>query len=300
MANKKQRGLELAKTEERLSGIPKGGSTRTSMTKAEKIAYKLALSTLGVSAAALGTKALIKAGTQLLAKKTAQKQAIKKGRATTAAKRAEGKAEKTGEHWSKLQDKAAKQKPKSPKKGSMEDPWRLVGGAKDSGPDFDEPTPYEKLTGKEIESEESMLKRKYGPEVKKLLGKISRDIEPTKKSKLLEEVVKKRKPRKKIVGLLKQRSISNKQEHLRSMEKQEYINKILEAAKKRNVDKSKWKEIETLAEEQWLKANNPKYLQWLKDTKRYPKKKGGVVKKKVKKGYTKKYANGSGVRKARR
>jgi len=284
MANKKQRGLELAKTEERLSGIPKGGSTRTSMTKAEKIAYKLALSTLGVSAAALGTKALIKAGTQLLAKKTAQKQAIKKGRATTAAKRAEGKAEKTGEHWSKLQDKAAKQKPKSPKKGSMEDPWRLVGGAKDSGPDFDEPTPYEKLTGKEIESEESMLKRKYGPEVKKLL----------------EEVVKKRKPRKKIVGLLKQRSISNKQEHLRSMEKQEYINKILEAAKKRNVDKSKWKEIETLAEEQWLKANNPKYLQWLKDTKRYPKKKGGVVKKKVKKGYTKKYANGSGVRKARR
>ena len=284
MANKKQRGLELAKTEERLSGIPKGGSTRTSMTKAEKIAYKLALSTLGVSAAALGTKALIKAGTQLLAKKTAQKQAIKKGRATTAAKRAEGKAEKTGEHWSKLQDKAAKQKPKPPKKGSMEDPWRLVGGAKDSGPDFDEPTPYEKLTGKEIESEESMLKRKYGPEVKKLL----------------EEVVKKRKPRKKIVGLLKQRSISNKQEHLRSMEKQEYINKILEAAKKRNVDKSKWKEIETLAEEQWLKANNPKYLQWLKDTKRYPKKKGGVVKKKVKKGYTKKYANGSGVRKARR
>ena len=284
MANKKQRGLELAKTEERLSGIPKGGSTRTSMTKAEKIAYKLALSTLGVSAAALGTKALIKAGTQLLAKKTAQKQAIKKGRATTAAKRAEGKAEKTGEHWSKLQDKAAKQKPKSPKKGSMEDPWRLVGGAKDSGPDFDEPTPYEKLTGKEIESEESMLKRKYGPEVKKLL----------------EEVVKKRKPRKKIVGLLKQRSISNKQEHLRSMEKQEYINKILGAAKKRNVDKSKWKEIETLAEEQWLKANNPKYLQWLKDTKRYPKKKGGVVKKKVKKGYTKKYANGSGVRKARR
>ena len=284
MANKKQRGLELAKTEERLSGIPKGGSTRTSMTKAEKIAYKLALSTLGVSAAALGTKALIKAGTQLLAKKTAQKQAIKKGRATTAAKRAEGKAEKTGDHWSKLQDKAAKQKPKSPKKGSMEDPWRLVGGAKDSGPDFDEPTPYEKLTGKEIESEESMLKRKYGPEVKKLL----------------EEVVKKRKPRKKIVGLLKQRSISNKQEHLRSMEKQEYINKILEAAKKRNVDKSKWKEIETLAEEQWLKANNPKYLQWLKDTKRYPKKKGGVVKKKVKKGYTKKYANGSGVRKARR
>ena len=284
MANKKQRGLELAKTEERLSGIPKGGSTRTSMTKAEKIAYKLALSTLGVSAAALGTKALIKAGTQLLAKKTAQKQAIKKGRATTAAKRAEGKAEKTGEHWSKLQDKAAKQKPKSPKKGSMEDPWRVVGGAKDSGPDFDEPTPYEKLTGKEIESEESMLKRKYGPEVKKLL----------------EEVVKKRKPRKKIVGLLKQRSISNKQEHLRSMEKQEYINKILEAAKKRNVDKSKWKEIETLAEEQWLKANNPKYLQWLKDTKRYPKKKGGVVKKKVKKGYTKKYANGSGVRKARR
>ena len=284
MANKKQKALELAKTEERLSGIPKGGSTRTSMTKAEKIAYKLALSTLGVSAAALGTKALIKAGTQLLAKKTAQKQAIKKGRATTAAKRAEGKAEKTGEHWSKLQDKAAKQKPKSPKKGSMEDPWRLVGGAKDSGPDFDEPTPYEKLTGKEIESEESMLKRKYGPEVKKLL----------------EEVVKKRKPRKKIVGLLKQRSISNKQEHLRSMEKQEYINKILEAAKKRNVDKSKWKEIETLAEEQWLKANNPKYLQWLKDTKRYPKKKGGVVKKKVKKGYTKKYANGSGVRKARR
>ena len=284
MANKKQRGLELAKTEERLSGIPKGGSTRTSMTKAEKIAYKLALSTLGVSAAALGTKALIKAGTQLLAKKTAQKQAIKKGRATTAAKRAEGKAEKTGEHWSKLQDKAAKQKPKSPKKGSMEDPWRLVGGAKDSGPDFDEPTPYEKLTGKEIESEESMLKRKYGPEVKKLL----------------EEVVKKRKPRKKIVGLLKQRSISNKQEHLRSMEKQEYINKILGAAKKRNVDKSKWKEIETLAEEQWLKANNPEYLQWLKDTKRYPKKKGGVVKKKVKKGYTKKYANGSGVRKARR
>ena len=283
MANKKQRGLELAKTEERLSGIPKGGSTRTSMTKAEKIAYKLALSTLGVSAAALGTKALIKAGTQLLAKKTAQKQAIKKGRATTAAKRAEGKAEKTGEHWSKLQDKAAKQKPKSPKKGSMEDPWRLVGGAKDSGPDFDEPTPYEKLTGKEIESEESMLKRKYGPEVKKLL----------------EEVVKKRKPRKKIVGLLKQRSISNKQEHLRSMEKQEYINKILEAAKKRNVDKSKWKEIETLAEEQWLKANNPKYLQWLKDTKRYPKKKGGVVKKKVKKGYTKKYAKGSGVRKAK-
>ena len=284
MANKKQKALELAKTEARLSGIPKGGSTRTSMTKAEKIAYELALSTLGVSAAALGTKALIKAGTQLLAKKTAQKQAIKKGRATTAAKRAEGKAEKTGEHWSKLQDKAAKQKPKSPKKGSMEDPWRLVGGAKDSGPDFDEPTPYEKLTGKEIESEESMLKRKYGPEVKKLL----------------EEVVKKRKPRKKIVGLLKQRSISNKQEHLRSMEKQEYINKILEAAKKRNVDKSKWKEIETLAEEQWLKANNPKYLQWLKDTKRYPKKKGGVVKKKVKKGYTKKYANGSGVRKARR
>ena len=283
MANKKQRGLELAKTEERLSGIPKGGSTRTSMTKAEKIAYKLALSTLGVSAAALGTKALIKAGTQLLAKKTAQKQAIKKGRATTAAKRAEGKAEKTGEHWSKLQDKAAKQKPKSPKKGSMEDPWRLVGGAKDSGPDFDEPTPYEKLTGKEIESEESMLKRKYGPEVKKLL----------------EEVVKKRKPRKKIVGLLKQRSISNKQEHLRSMEKQEYINKILGAAKKRNVDKSKWKEIETLAEEQWLKANNPEYLQWLKDTKRYPKKKGGVVKKKVKKGYTKKYAKGSGVRKAK-
>ena len=283
MANKKQKALELAKTEARLSGIPKGGSTRTSMTKAEKIAYELALSTLGVSAAALGTKALIKAGTQLLAKKTAQKQAIKKGRATTAAKRAEGKAEKTGEHWSKLQDKAAKQKPKSPKKGSMEDPWRLVGGAKDSGPDFDEPTPYEKLTGKEIESEESMLKRKYGPEVKKLL----------------EEVVKKRKPRKKIVGLLKQRSISNKQEHLRSMEKQEYINKILEAAKKRNVDKSKWKEIETLAEEQWLKANNPKYLQWLKDTKRYPKKKGGVVKKKVKKGYTKKYAKGSGVRKAK-
>ena len=70
---------------------------------------------------------------------------------------------------------------------------------------------------------------------------------------LLGEVIKKRKPRKKIVGLLKQRSISNKQEHLRSMEKQEYINKILEAAKKRNVDKSKWKEIETLAEEQWLK-----------------------------------------------
>mgnify|MGYP006406745371 FL=1 len=254
MANKKQRALKLAKTEARLSGIPKGGSTRTGMTKAEKIAYELALSTLGVSAAALGTKALIKAGTQLLAKKTAQKQAIKKGRATTAAKRTEGEVEKTGEYWSKLQDKAVKQKPKSPKKGSMEDPWRLVGDVEDS---------HETA------------------------------------ARLLGEVIKKRKPRKKIVGLLKQRSVSNKQEHLRSMEKQEYINKILGAAKKRNVDKSKWKEIETLAEEQWLKANNPEYLQWLKDTKRYPKKKGGVVKKKVKKGYTKKYAKGGGVRKVR-
>ena len=249
MASKKQRALKLAKTEARLSGIPKGGSTRTSMTKAEKIAYELALSTLGVSAAALGTKALIKAGTELLAKKTAQKQAIKKGRATTAAKRAEGEAEKTGEYWSKLQDKAVKQKPKSPKKGSMENPWRLVGDVEDS---------HETA------------------------------------ARLLGEVIKKRKPRKKIVGLLKQRS---EQEYLRSMTKQQYISKTLAEAKKyagitgKNVDKSKWKEIETLAEKEWLKAN-----------KRPPtsKKKGGVVKKKVKKGYTKKYANGGGVRKARR
>ena len=52
MANKKQRALELAKTEARISGIPKGGSTRTGMTKAEKLAYEAALVAMPIGAGA--------------------------------------------------------------------------------------------------------------------------------------------------------------------------------------------------------------------------------------------------------
>ena len=48
MANKKQRALELAKTEARISGIPKGGSALTGMSEAEKLAY----ATIGLATSA--------------------------------------------------------------------------------------------------------------------------------------------------------------------------------------------------------------------------------------------------------
>jgi len=53
MANKKQRALELAKTEARISGIPKGGSTRTGTSEAEGFAYQLAGT--GLSAGMIGS-----------------------------------------------------------------------------------------------------------------------------------------------------------------------------------------------------------------------------------------------------
>jgi len=53
MANKKQRALELAKTEASISGIPKGGSTRTGTTPAEELAYGLAGT--GISAGMIGS-----------------------------------------------------------------------------------------------------------------------------------------------------------------------------------------------------------------------------------------------------
>jgi len=53
MANKKQKALELAKTEARISGIPKGGSTRTGTTPAEEFAYQLA--GMGISAGMIGS-----------------------------------------------------------------------------------------------------------------------------------------------------------------------------------------------------------------------------------------------------
>ena len=48
MANKKQQALEPAKTEARISGIPKGGSTLTGMSEAEKLAY----ATIGLATSA--------------------------------------------------------------------------------------------------------------------------------------------------------------------------------------------------------------------------------------------------------
>ena len=53
MANKKQRALELAKTEARISGIPKGGSTRTGTTPSEELAYQL--TGMGISAGMIGS-----------------------------------------------------------------------------------------------------------------------------------------------------------------------------------------------------------------------------------------------------
>jgi len=52
MPNKKQSALELAKTEERLSGIPKGGSTLKGTSKAERKA--LVATALGISGVAAG------------------------------------------------------------------------------------------------------------------------------------------------------------------------------------------------------------------------------------------------------
>jgi len=48
MANKKQQALEPAKTEARISGIPKGGSALTGMSEAEKLAY----ATIGLATSA--------------------------------------------------------------------------------------------------------------------------------------------------------------------------------------------------------------------------------------------------------
>ena len=63
MANKKQRALELAKTEARISGIPKGASTRTGLTGAEKTAYELASYLVGgIGAAKLLAKGVSKVG----------------------------------------------------------------------------------------------------------------------------------------------------------------------------------------------------------------------------------------------
>ena len=103
MANKKQRALELAKTEARISGIPKGGSALTGMSEAEKLAYGIigtgtSARMIGSSTAGLAKlyklyKAEKKAGkidwkgtdTQLVAKKQAKKiigRAKKKARKT--------------------------------------------------------------------------------------------------------------------------------------------------------------------------------------------------------------------------
>ena len=56
---KKTRALELAKTEARLEGIPKGGSRRTGISEGEKVALEVLLSTIPM-AAALKTVSAVK------------------------------------------------------------------------------------------------------------------------------------------------------------------------------------------------------------------------------------------------
>jgi hypothetical protein len=79
MATKKQQAVELAKTEARISGIPKGGSTRTGMTKAEKLASEAVLMAIPIGAAATLTKAASKiARSGKLGKSIAAKSSKKK------------------------------------------------------------------------------------------------------------------------------------------------------------------------------------------------------------------------------
>ena len=78
MANKKQRALELAKTEASISGIPKGGSTRTGTTPAEELAYGLAGT--GISAGMIGSS--VKGMAKLYKLYKAEKKASKTSKLT--------------------------------------------------------------------------------------------------------------------------------------------------------------------------------------------------------------------------
>ena len=73
MAAKKQQAVELAKTEARISGIPKGGSTRTGMSDTEKASLEVLLATMPMGAALKAVKASKKALTP--ASKTIRKRA---------------------------------------------------------------------------------------------------------------------------------------------------------------------------------------------------------------------------------
>jgi|3_EtaG_2_1085321.scaffolds.fasta_scaffold121777_1 hypothetical protein len=123
VGTKKTRALELAETEARLEGVPKGGSTRTGMTDAEKTALEAAGVALPLGIVIKGGKAVGKGAdaiNKILSKRKAEK-ALKPAQL------------KTLKNVRKTRRKRAKETARKRKREGMTDEEKLMLGLSGMG-----------------------------------------------------------------------------------------------------------------------------------------------------------------------
>ena len=294
MANKKQRGLELSKTEARLSGIPKGASTLKGMTDAEKKAYELSGYLVGGTGAAKllakGVGKVRKLAQTAKARRLAKKEidTKKSARQETEANNLIKKAQENINFLeSALNPKSFLRLKKMPK-SEQKKIFNRIGTAR-----------QEAAISKELSDIEKVIKIAK-PEADKLLGEVLKKSKPKLAKKeadrLLGEVTKKN-------ALRNQR-----------LREAKFQRKVPEKGKPQSFASRKEKPTQVPSKEDpWYHVGGVEdsheatkrllgeVTKKFKANKRPPtsKKKGGTVKKKVKKGYVKKYANGGSVRKVK-
>jgi len=287
MANKKQRRLELSKTEARLSGIPKGASTLKGMTDAEKKAYELSGYLVGGTGAAKllakGAGKVRKLAQTAKARRLAKKEidTKKSARQETEANNLIKKAQENINFLeSALNPKSFLRLKKMPK-SEQKKIFNRVSIARDLG-NIDKAvkvakTETDKLLGEVVKKSKPKLAKK---EADRLLGEV------TKKNALRNQRLREAKFQRKGPEKGKPESFASRKEKPTQVPSKEdpwyYVEGVEDSYK---------------ATKRLLGEVTKKF----KANKSPPtsKKKGGVVKKKVKKGYTKKYAKGGGVRKVR-
>ena len=283
MTNKKQRGLELSKTEARLSGIPKGASTLKGMTDAEKKAYELSGYLVGGTGAAKllakGVGKVRKLAQTAKARRLAKKEidTKKSARQETEANNLIKKAQENINFLeSALNPKSFLRLKKMPK-SEQKKIFNRVGVAKDLNNIDRAVKKAEKLLGDVVKKSKPKLAKK---EADRLLGEV------TKKNALRNQRLREAKFQRKVPEKGKPQSFASRKEKPTQVPSKE----------------DPWYHVGGVEDShEATKRLLGEVTKKFKANKRPPtsKKKGGTVKKKVKKGYVKKYANGGSVRKVK-